>query len=144
MKLLTTVRWVAIGLLFFLGVSGIIGAYPMIVDPLGTPWRMPQSLLIHSPFHSYLVPGIVLFCANGILPLVICALALGGMRKYPALTAIQGVVLIGWIVIECLMIRMVIWPHYLYGGVGLAMILCGALLGCLAPRRAPSDVLVTR
>ena len=35
-------------------------------------------------------------------------------------------------------------PLFLYGGVGLAMIVCGALLGCLAPRRAPSDVLVTR
>jgi hypothetical protein len=144
MKSLITVRWVAMGLLFFLGVSGVIGAFPMIVDPHGTPWQMPQSLLIHSPFHSYLVPGILLFCANGFLPLFICAMVLNRSRNYAPLIAIQGVVLFGWIVIECLMIRTVVWPHYLYGSVGLAMIACGALLGCIVPRSAPSDVLVTR
>lgn len=138
-----TVRWVSIALLFFLGVSGVVGAVPMIADPHGSPWQMPQNLLIHSPFRSYLVPGIVLFSANGILPLVICALALRGVRNYAALTACQGVVLLGWIVIECLMLRTVAWPHYLYGGLGAVMIACGVLLRRLVLRGAPADFSLT-
>ena len=144
MSLYSTVRWIAIGLLFFLGVSGVVGAVPMIADPHGSPWQMSQGLLAHSPFRSYLLPGIVLFCANGILPLVICALALRGLRNYAALTALQGIILLGWTVVECLMLRTVVWPHYLYGGVGAAMIACAVLLRRFALRGQPSDFFVTR
>ena len=60
-------RIVAIVALMFLGVSGVIGAIPLIVNPGGEPWSMPQSLLQYSPFRSYLVPGIILLVANGLL-----------------------------------------------------------------------------
>lgn len=138
------VRWVAIGLLFFLGVSGVIGGIPMIADPHGSPWQMPQSLLRHSPFHSYLVPGIVLLGANGILPLVICGMVLLRSRRCHILTALQGGVLVGWTVTECLMIRAVVWPHYLYAGIGVALIACGILLRRMAVRKAPADRFVMR
>ena len=52
-------RIVAIVALMFLGLSGVIGAIPLIVNPGGEPWSMPQSLLQYSPFRSYLVPGII-------------------------------------------------------------------------------------
>ena len=38
-------RIVAIVALMFLGVSGVIGAIPLIVNPGGEPWSMPQNLL---------------------------------------------------------------------------------------------------
>jgi hypothetical protein len=60
----------AIVLLAFLGLSGIAGGAPMIVSSI---WKtrgfMPLSLLQHSPFHSYLIPGIILLVANGLLAL---------------------------------------------------------------------------
>jgi hypothetical protein len=45
-------RIVAIVALVFLGMSGIVGAIPMLTRPTGEPWQMSQKLLQHSPFHS--------------------------------------------------------------------------------------------
>lgn len=138
------VRWAAIVLLFFTGVSGVIGAVPMIADPHGRPWQMPQSLLRYSPFHSYLIPGIVLFCAIGILALAACAMVVLRRYGHEFATAFAGCVLFGWIVVECLLIRMVVWPHYLYGAIGAALMACGAALARGARLRAADRVLVTR
>ena len=39
----------------------------MLMHPTGEPWSMPHSLLQYSPFHSCLIPGIILLVANGLL-----------------------------------------------------------------------------
>lgn len=123
-----TVRWTGIALLFFLAVSAIIGAIPMLADPHGTPWNMPQSLLQHSPFPSYLAPGVMLLVANGLLASWALWLALARDPRYGLWTALQGFVLLGWLVVECILIRMVIWPHYLYGAIALGLIAAGFVL----------------
>jgi hypothetical protein len=55
-------------------------------------------------------------------------LALDQTPRYSLWMALQGCVLLGWLVAECLMIRMVIWPHYLYGAVALGLMAAGLLL----------------
>lgn len=62
-------RIVAIAALVFLGLSAIVGAIPLLTRPTDEAWAMPQRLLRHSPFHSYLIPGIILLVANGLLSL---------------------------------------------------------------------------
>jgi hypothetical protein len=64
-----TVRIVSITALVFLSLSAMVGAIPMLLLHTGEPLMMPQSLLRYSPFHSYLIPGIILLLANGILSL---------------------------------------------------------------------------
>ena len=123
-----TVRWAGIALLFFLAASAIIGSLPMLAHPHGSPWSMPQSMLRYSPFPSYLIPGIVLLVANGLLALWALSLALAQVRRCGLWTALQGCVLLGWLVVECIMIRLVAWPHYLYGAVALGLIAAGLLL----------------
>lgn len=123
-----TVRWTGIALLFFLAASSIIGSIPMLADPHGSPWGMPQSLLQHSPFPSYLAPGILLLLFNGLLALWALWLALDQAPRYGLWMALQGFVLLGWLVVECLMIRLVVWPHYLYGAIAIGLIAIGLLL----------------
>jgi hypothetical protein len=119
-------RTSAIVLLVFLGLSGIAGGAPMIVSSI---WKtrafMPLNLLQHSPFHSYLIPGIILLVANGLLALWIVRLVIQRRPGYGLWTALQGCVLMGWLVVECIMLRLVIWPHYLYGAVALLLIVLG-------------------
>ena len=71
---------VAIVALVFLGVSAVGGGVPMILDPAGEPCRSPQSLLQYSPFHSYLIPGIILLVANGFLSLWVLWLMVGRIQ----------------------------------------------------------------
>lgn len=121
-------RWTAMVLLAFLGISGIAGGVPMIADPSGTRLRMDPSLLRYSPFHSFLIPGILLLAANGLLAIWVFWLAAKRRRNYGWWTAFQGWVLLVWLVVECIMLRLVVWPHYLYGGVAVALIAAGVML----------------
>lgn len=122
------VRAVAVASLIFLGMTSLAGAIPLIVDPSGKLLSMPLSLLEHSPFRSFLIPGIILLTANCLLSFVVLRLALRKAARYGQWIALQGCVLAGWITIQIAMIRMVIWAHYVYLLVAAFLILCGWLL----------------
>lgn len=134
MKLL---RVCAILLLAFLGVTAIAGAIPMLLHPEGGEVFMPPSLLQYSLFHSYLIPGVLLLAANGLLALIVLWLVIARHPVYGEWTCFQGCVLLGWLVIECAMLREVMWLHYLYGVVAVGLIATGLLLARKARRAAP-------
>ncbi len=121
-------RVVAIVALWFLAISAIVGAVPMLIDPHGEPWQMQQRLLEHSPFHSFLAPGLLLLVLNGLASVSMLFLALRRAPRYGLWIAAQGCILLGWLIAECILIRLVIWPHYLYGAVSLVLIASGLAL----------------
>lgn len=129
-----TARIVSITALVFLSLSAMVGAIPMLLLPTGEPLMMPQSLLRYSPFHSYLIPGIILLVANGILSLWVLWLTVQRHSGYGWWVAAQGCVLLGWLMVEVVMLRLVEWPHYLYGVVGVVLVVAG-----IALRRGPRD-----
>ena len=52
-------------------------------------------------------------------------------RRHPGYgwwAAVQGSVLSGWLAVEVAMLRLVVWPHYLYGAVVLALVVTGLAL----------------
>lgn len=123
-------RICSICLLAFLGMSSIAGAVPMIASSLGMmAGYLPLSMLKNSPFHSYLIPGIILLTANGLLALLVLWLVVKRKSAYGLWTSFQGCVLLGWIVVQCWMLGLVNWLHFVYGGIAVALILLGLLLG---------------
>ncbi len=120
-------RTAAIILLAFLGITAIGGAVPMILYPSGSS-VMPLILLEHAPFHSFLIPGLVLFTANGLLAMWVLWLVVARKGHYGSWVALQGCVLLGWLIVECWMLRTVVWLHYLYGAAALALIMVGFAL----------------
>jgi len=123
------VRVLAVIALLFLSATALYGGAVLILDAHANPWGvMPLSLLEHSPFHSWLIPGIVLLTANGLLGLWVLWLVLAHWRHDGLWAILQGCVLLGWLTVECIVLRTVIWPHYMYGAVGLVLILSGAAL----------------
>jgi len=135
-------RIVAIVSLVFLGLSGIVGAIPMLMHSTGEPWQMPQKLLQYSPFHSYLIPGIILLLANGLLSLWVLWLTVRRHSGYGWWVTVQGCVLSGWLIGEMVMLRLVVWPHYLYGAVAFVLVVAGVALtqGANAARHNPPPV----
>jgi hypothetical protein len=99
-----------------------------------TPGMMPLSVLQHSPFHSFLIPGILLLSANGLLAFAVLWLVITRKGRNGLWIALQGCVLLGWLTVQCWMLREVIWWHYLYGSVALALIVCGVALRNLEGR----------
>lgn len=126
-------RVLAIATLTFLGISACLGAVPLILEPSGKLLMMPLSLLEHSPFSNFLIPGLILFFANGVLSAIVLVLALRRTKDYGWWIVLQGCAIGGWIATQVLMIRTVIWAHYLYLAIGLILVVCGWLL-----RKEPS------
>jgi hypothetical protein len=89
---------------------------------------MPQSLLQYSPFHSYLVPGIILLIANGLLSFWALWMTVSRRPGFGWWVIVQGVVLVGWLMVEVAMLRLVIWPHYMYGAVAIALVTSGMVI----------------
>ncbi len=128
-------RWTAFAALLFLGVTAIVGAIPMLRDPNGEPWNMPQTLLAYSPFHSYLIPGLILLTANGLLSLYVLWLTVSKRPNYPGWVIAQGCILAVWIAVEVGLLRLFVWPHLVY--LGIAAVLCASGLVLLRPTGPP-------
>lgn len=132
-------RWMAFAALLFLGVTAIVGAIPMLRDPDGEPWNMPQSLLAHSPFRSYLIPGMLLLAVNGLLSLYVLWLTVSKRQNYPLWVTAQGCILAGWIVTEVAMLRLFVWPHFVYLAVAAVLVASGLLLQRPGYRQTATD-----
>jgi hypothetical protein len=121
-------RVVAMVALAFLCVTAIAGAVPLIIDPTGRLLQMPQSILEHSPFHTFLIPGLILLVANGILSIVTFLATWRRAPGYGWWVALQGCVLTGWISVEAIIMRTTVWDHFLYWSIALILIMAGLTL----------------
>jgi uncharacterized membrane protein len=120
-----TVRVLALVALALLSMTAVWGAMLLIGNPSGSPMKMPLSVLQYSPFHSFLIPGILLLVSSGILGAAVFVIALFRCRGYGWWVACQGCVLFGWITVEVILLRAVVWLHYVYWGLALLLIACG-------------------
>jgi hypothetical protein len=133
-----SVRVIALVALAFLAVTATWGAVLLIGNPSGSPMEIPVSVLQYSPFHSFLIPGILLLLSSGVLGTVVFFIVLYRRSGFGCWTALQGCVLFGWITIEVIMLRTLVWLHYVYWGLGLLLIVCGwALHNQAKPASAP-------
>ena len=114
-------------LLIFNGAGAIYGGGNLMAYPDGSSIQLSMQWLEQTPFHNYLIPGIILFICNGVFSAFVLAALLLDHKSYPLLVIAQGLILICWIVIQMLMIQTVYFLHYVMGGAGLLLILLGWL-----------------
>ena len=121
-------RTAAAGLLLITSISAIYAAIAFISDPSGAALGMTTEELVHSPFHNFLIPGIVLLIINGILPVIILILMLLRYTYYPQLILFQGVLLSAWIIIQVVMLRDLHIMHVIMITFGISLSLIGISL----------------
>lgn len=94
-------RWALIADEVLLGLSAVGGGIGLIVtDGLG----IPRSELAHSPFDRFTIPGLLLTGVGG--GLLAAAWTVWRRRRLAPLASLAaGGVLLGWIVIEAMMVR---------------------------------------
>ena len=132
----TTLRIFAIALLLFLGFGGIFGAWMLITDPSGGKFEWSLDLLIGTRFNSFLLPGIILMIANGILPLYITVSILQKKKYASWLILFQGMVVLGWLSAQLIFNPdfFVAEIHLTTYGVGILLGIIGWTLHRLSPR----------
>lgn len=122
------IKITAISLLLFNALGALPAGVLFMLDPSGAKMGMNTGHLAHSPFDTFLIPGIVLFIANGLMSVLAVVLILKKYRFYSYFTMLQGCILIGWIIIQVGMLQFVDTLHYIMGTTGILLFVTGYLL----------------
>lgn len=116
-------RRVTATLLLFSALSAIGGGGELVYFHDGSDFLPPISLLEHTPFADFLIPGLILVLVLGSSSLAASVLVLRRSKWAVDFTLLAGGSLLSWIVAEVAMMRSAYWLHWLYGGLGLAILL---------------------
>ncbi len=135
------IRNILLFVLGFLALGAIGGGGAMVIAPAGELLEMPLSMLEKSPFHSFLIPGIILLTVLGIIPLLLI-IALIKRPKSGLAERINlfkdmhwswtfsiyiAFALIGWIQIQMVLLQTVHWLHTFYMFYAVAIIVIALL-----------------
>jgi hypothetical protein len=130
-------RLTSISLLLLTAINAAVAGVLFIIDPSGHGMGMNVSYIKDSPFNSYLIPGIVLLIVNGLLNFI-AAYFVFKERPFASLWVIaQGILLIGWIVIQVIMVKDISMLHIIMFTIGMILTMSGFLL--LALRRKDAN-----
>jgi hypothetical protein len=119
------IKTITIILLLFLAVFAFLGGGAFIHDPSGAILQIPLSFLDHSPFSSFLLPGILLFTVFGLGGLACALLLIFKFRQAGDVVIVAGAALVIWIVVQLAMIRTFHYLHAIYGVLGLVLLFLG-------------------
>ena len=112
-----------IGLEILLSLGALAGGLALMIGPRGEIIPLEVAALEGSPFDTYFVPGVILFAALGIGPLVAAALAWFRQPLAPLAALLTGAGLLIWLLVEIVIIGFSsdppLQPIYLVLGVGI-------------------------
>ncbi|MFO0591524.1 MAG: CoA-binding protein [Polyangiaceae bacterium] len=127
-KITRAVLFGLVALELFNAIGAFYGGGSMILDPNGRPMGMsPPAEMPGLRFASYLVPGVVLLIANGLLPTIVVIGALTKQRWSVRGHLFAGLVLTGWTVVEVMMLGWISFLQPLMLSVGIALLALGWL-----------------
>ncbi|MBE0651516.1 MAG: hypothetical protein IH595_11845 [Bacteroidales bacterium] len=123
----TFLKILAVFLLLYVGLGALYGSWMLLSDPGGGKFYLSTGLLKNSPFHDYLIPGIILLLFNGLLPLFIVVAVFLKTKNHPRLIILQGLILIGWLTVELLINPAFFVPylHYSLYASGVILVIIG-------------------
>lgn len=115
-------RWVLFTLLLLNGISAVVAGAMLVYTPDGSSMEMPLSWLDHSPFHSYRIPGLLLFSVIGIGSLVAAVMVAIRPTNTGRFAQVAGGALIIWIVVQMIMLRTILPIQITFLLVGIAIV----------------------
>lgn len=112
----------------FVAAGAFYGGGHLIADPVGSPMGMgPPAAMPGFLFSSFLLPGLILLVANGLLPLAVVLGALTGRRWAVRGHMLVGMVLAGWIAVQVVMLGWISPLQPLMLTIGVALFALGWL-----------------
>ena len=133
---MSMVHQLVLWLCVFTGLTAVAGGLLLITSPTGL--EEPQrSLLQHTPFKTFLVPGLLLLLVVGLGNLAAAALEARHIEKSEVAVSVAGAASMGWIITQLALIRTVSWLQLLYFLIGSATLGCALWLWRIRHRVAP-------
>jgi hypothetical protein len=113
--------WLAFVAAVFTGVLAIPVGLMFIADPSGASIGLPSGWVEDTVFGSYLIPGLYLLLVNGVGMLLLAWLIYRRHWSAPWLTAILGVGLIIWILVQLLVMPETMVLQWIFLATGLLL-----------------------
>ena len=113
--------WLAFVAAVFTGVLAIPVGLMFLTDPTGASVQIPPGWIEGTVFGSYLVPGLYLLLVNGVGMLVLAGLVVRCHWSAPWLTAILGVGLIIWILVQLMVMPETMILQWIFLATGLLL-----------------------
>lgn len=120
------IRRFSIVLLFFTAVTAIYGGLCLMIDPSGTRMQLPASFINNTPFTDFYFPGMILFLALGLMSLIVAISVFSDWKCCRLLVGMQGVTILGWIIVQIAMLKVIFWLQFIYIAVGMWLTLASA------------------
>jgi menaquinone-dependent protoporphyrinogen oxidase len=98
------------------GITAFAGGLALVTSPDGALVHMPTSVLSHSPFSTFLIPGLLLLLVVGGSNVIAGWLVMRDRLRANAWAFAGGAALLGWIVTEMVMLRTVNVLQFVYFG----------------------------
>ena len=121
-------RIIAIVLMMVTALNALATGYSFMVDPSGAGLGMSTSFIQNSPFTDFFIPGIILFIFNGLTNIFTSIIAIRKGKDYSLLISLQGLILLGWIIIQLTMVEIFHPLHLIMGIIGAFLIIIGVSL----------------
>jgi hypothetical protein len=124
-------RWLSkplASLQFLIGLLGVAGGLPAILDPSGATNGFRIEWLASTPFDDFLIPGIVLFSVNGLGNLVGAVASFRRHRRAGEIAVALGTFLLVWMVAQVSWIGLFSWMQPLFFVLGIAEVTLGLLV----------------
>jgi hypothetical protein len=102
----------------FVGLGAVVGGLAAIINPQ-KPLGMSAVYLKDSPFSNYLIPGIILFTIIGLGNVISALMFRFKLRFQGYISSVFSWALVIWIVVQCIMLNAVAFPHILFFIIGL-------------------------
>ncbi len=125
----------------FVGVGALFGGSVALLNPTAPVPGMTTEVLRNGPFADFLIPGLFLFIVLGLGNVAGGVLALV-RRQHPwqgYVTGVLGAAMVGWIVVQCLVLWSVNVLHVIFFLLGAAQGLL-ALMLLWGENRFPMDI----
>jgi hypothetical protein len=106
-------------ILCFVGIGALFGGSLAIYDPSGISFGMPADVLKTGPFTSFLIPGLFLFFAIGVGPLISFIFVKRRLKFHAYISGAAGCILMGWILIQCYILHSIVSLHVIFFLIGL-------------------------
>jgi hypothetical protein len=125
-------RWVLAALCLVIGMTAIAGGVTLVARPDGGLLELPRAALDHTPFTSLLIPGLILLFVIGLGNLVAGLLVAADHPRGNPAAVLAGAALVGWIVVQMILLRTV-------DGLQVAYLLAGLATMAAARHRGGAD-----
>lgn len=122
------IRRLLLVLNFLIGIGGMAGGTLALLPEVQAAAGINDTLLVNSPFATFLIPGLFLFTVIGLGNLATSWINLRKQAEGPYYQCLMGLIQCFWIITQCLMLLTVNPLHLIFLFLGSVQLIGGIIL----------------